>query len=357
MTDNKRIASLDMARGIGMVLVVVGHIEYVNFEVLQGIYVFHMPLFFLISGILIWEKREEQKALKELIGKKWKNLMVPYIMFSLMILCVEAFRLVWKGIDDWNTWWKCVLQTICLQGVSVLWFLPALFISELIFVTLQKKAGKGKTLPGVCILVLLAFVLKNLEQDVYQKQLQSLFTDTLHEILSMLFRNIFCVGFLTIGYYLGRYQGRIRQQTRMELIQIPVYTLLFLGLLPLCKGSELRYMNIENLPAFLICATLGSLVVLNVCRLLSRLPFMVLRAPLEYYGRHSLVVMVTHMELRVLYLSILIATPIYDRWNNHLLFCSVIVLLVFMLEIPIIWLFQMLRQIGSRLKFRRRCRI
>jgi len=59
----QRVAFLDYAKAIGIILVVLGHV--INTQgnilpsgkiVLQYIYSFHMPLFFIISGIIIGNK-------------------------------------------------------------------------------------------------------------------------------------------------------------------------------------------------------------------------------------------------------------------------------------------------------------
>ena len=57
--DKNRINSLDMAKGIGIILVVVGHSTFLEENVLTWISSFHMPLFFVLSGILIRKKNEE----------------------------------------------------------------------------------------------------------------------------------------------------------------------------------------------------------------------------------------------------------------------------------------------------------
>ena len=139
MTENKRIAYLDMARGIGMILVVMGHIEYVNMSLLQFIYAFHMPLFFLISGILIWEKQEEKNNYIALWKKKLRSILLPYCFFSVLILMIESARLLIKGLDEWENIGQMLLQTVCLQGISTLWFLPALFMSELLFIGMRRR--------------------------------------------------------------------------------------------------------------------------------------------------------------------------------------------------------------------------
>ena len=57
----KRLTYLDMAKGVGIFLVVLGHIEYIQEDTLKWISSFHMPLFFVIGGILSYAKRNEKK--------------------------------------------------------------------------------------------------------------------------------------------------------------------------------------------------------------------------------------------------------------------------------------------------------
>ena len=100
--DNTRIAWLDYAKGIGIILVVYGHVisGLSNAGILQtipvswklgmdlsvrGIYTFHMPLFFFLSGLLFkdnWIKNDHQRA--ELARKKITNLMYPYLIWSIV---------------------------------------------------------------------------------------------------------------------------------------------------------------------------------------------------------------------------------------------------------------------------------
>lgn len=49
LAEKKRDISFDIAKGIGMFLVVMGHVHGMN-RTYGVIYSFHMPLFFLISG-------------------------------------------------------------------------------------------------------------------------------------------------------------------------------------------------------------------------------------------------------------------------------------------------------------------
>ena len=74
MTKSKRIDYLDMAKEIGILLVIIGHISYVSEPVRQYISTFHMPLFFVISGMLLLYKKEEENNFRDFVVKRFQNI-------------------------------------------------------------------------------------------------------------------------------------------------------------------------------------------------------------------------------------------------------------------------------------------
>ena len=54
--NNKRIEWLDIAKGIGILLVILGHCLNINQRSFHLIFTFHMPLFFLLSGYVFKDK-------------------------------------------------------------------------------------------------------------------------------------------------------------------------------------------------------------------------------------------------------------------------------------------------------------
>lgn len=125
----KRVSYLDFAKGIGILFVVYGHIVNINEGVRGFISSFHMPLFFIISGMLIGLKKEDRKDYKETVCKKAKGILVPYMWFSIIYFFIDIMNLYLHKIDM-NSFIKNGISSITLYGVSVLWFLPALFIGE-----------------------------------------------------------------------------------------------------------------------------------------------------------------------------------------------------------------------------------
>lgn len=80
--DNGRLAFIDIAKGILIILVVMGHIAPGDTVLHHYIFWFHMPAFLLISGFFI----KSTFVFKEEMEKKLKRLMIPYLFFSLSLL-------------------------------------------------------------------------------------------------------------------------------------------------------------------------------------------------------------------------------------------------------------------------------
>ena len=58
--DNKRLEELDIAKGIGIVLIVLGHLEPSTY-LMRFVYSFHLFLFFVCSGF-VGKRYEERKT-------------------------------------------------------------------------------------------------------------------------------------------------------------------------------------------------------------------------------------------------------------------------------------------------------
>lgn len=125
METLSRRSDLDTAKGLGMLLVVVGHTQPP--ETIQTvIYSFHMPLFFFVSGIL-WRG---QVKLKHSLRALW----YPFILAS---VASWIFWLIKSAVHTSATenvpWWGPILATVWggdIGGFFVhnrpLWFLPAM---------------------------------------------------------------------------------------------------------------------------------------------------------------------------------------------------------------------------------------
>ncbi|MFD2246362.1 acyltransferase family protein [Pontibacter ruber] len=80
-----RIDHIDVARGLLILLVILGHSP---FQYSRYLYWFHMPAFFIISGML----HKQPKGTVEFLSKRFFNLIIPYIAYGILIwFIVQAF--------------------------------------------------------------------------------------------------------------------------------------------------------------------------------------------------------------------------------------------------------------------------
>ena len=87
MEKNKRILWVDVAKGIGMILVVLGHTHFGGRTL---IYTFHMPLFFFCSGLFF--SNSEPLNLMEKLKKCLKTILFPYFLYAIIskLLCLAS---------------------------------------------------------------------------------------------------------------------------------------------------------------------------------------------------------------------------------------------------------------------------
>ena len=90
--------SLHVAKGLGIVLVVLGHIDMPGiqppfwFPFRDVIYTFHMPLFMVVSGVLFSMTQKPVFSWSEYVvfmKKKAGRLLLPYASITLILLLVK----------------------------------------------------------------------------------------------------------------------------------------------------------------------------------------------------------------------------------------------------------------------------
>jgi fucose 4-O-acetylase-like acetyltransferase len=77
--SNGRLFWIDYAKAFAIYLVILGHIQLDIRFIVDAIYSFHMPLFFLLSGIL-----HKSESIGIVIKKNIKRLIIPYSFFYLI---------------------------------------------------------------------------------------------------------------------------------------------------------------------------------------------------------------------------------------------------------------------------------
>ncbi|WP_022682744.1 acyltransferase family protein [Sphingobium bisphenolivorans] len=128
-----RLEWIDVARGIGILAVVIGHV-WTRGPLRDAMYSFHMPLFFLLSGLLTRPQPVAAFALRQLTTQ-----MRPYAAFLLLLIVADQIIEPMKGgrpiFDDW----PADLLPILLGGgwlrgpYTIFWFVPCLMAGRVLF--------------------------------------------------------------------------------------------------------------------------------------------------------------------------------------------------------------------------------
>lgn len=164
-----RIQYWDVAKGIVMLLVILGHMPQTPAQLTQAIYTFHMPFFFVANAYFI-----KHYDMKVHVQKSMKSLLVPYV-----IVCViEAFCYAIRGNTDvyytydilhingevlsgvdmsfWNIFWDKIADMFvgisftstrfkAFESVWIVWFLAVLFVAKILYAGIMKLCRRDWT--------------------------------------------------------------------------------------------------------------------------------------------------------------------------------------------------------------------
>ena len=137
---SNRIVWIDWCKGIGILLVLLGHTMRTDLSLVY-IYGFHMPLFFFLSGLVCNEKKYSWNTF---LRSRFNTLVIPYIVFYVLTwlywLFVErSFRPI--SLE----WWRPLLGMAygaqwhgLMDHNGILWFLPCLFMTEVLFFAVSR---------------------------------------------------------------------------------------------------------------------------------------------------------------------------------------------------------------------------
>lgn len=119
--NKERLFWLDIAKGIAIILVVLGHTS-IPMRLNSFIFTFHVPLFFIAAGMT----NDFTKPMNLFLKRKARTLLLPFIIYSVIILIMRSFvselSLGELTLNFLKEGW---------MGVP-LWFVPVLFVALLV---------------------------------------------------------------------------------------------------------------------------------------------------------------------------------------------------------------------------------
>ena len=136
MSDSARISRIswiDTARGLGLLAVFVGHLNVPMAS--AWVYTFHMPLFFLLSGLLY--PGCEKYTFTQFAWKRFKGIIIPYFtlgsVIALFYCCLYAYY-----HEPVSTYLEMAKAFLIQEHYWTVWFLTALYFSQILYYCLDK---------------------------------------------------------------------------------------------------------------------------------------------------------------------------------------------------------------------------
>jgi fucose 4-O-acetylase-like acetyltransferase len=278
--NQKRIAWIDTAKGIGISLVVFGH-DTLSIPLLTFIYSFHIPLFFFLSGYLFSTKKYPKFG--PFLMRKVQTLVIPYFLFVLILYLYWVFVARHFGAQTENNvsllqpLWGALYGSNKLTDIFVaLWFINCLFLTSLIFYWF-KRIFKNYAIIIALILSIIGFWLSRhlsfrLPWSLDTAMLAILFYGAGHEIKQAEILK-------KISQHLSKYR-------------LIIYSLIFLGfnlLLSRLNGRVDMFTNYYgNYFLFYLAAFAGIILIVFVAMLLDK------NRLLEFLGQNSLYIFAFH---------------------------------------------------------------
>lgn len=340
--NSKRLDYLDMTKGIGIFFVVLGHIEYISEPLRVWISSFHMPLFFIVSGLLMSVKEEPGRDFHSSLIKKVKGIIIPYLWFSLCYFFIDIANVTFLNNIDMHTFWVDTISSVTFYGMSVLWFLPALFLANIGFLWLKKHFSDKIVVPSLIIIALIAYAIQRLcLNPLYDNSADSLLITSLINFVRVFLRSAIGLSFVGYAYYIHSLAVKIiPDYINSTSVNIKLADL-FIGLVMLginiflstVNGAvDMHYMILRNVPLYYIGAFLGCYGIILICK---GLPVVKI---ITYYGRNSLIVMAVHVNFFILYASLRIAFKVdqYTTFAKHYIFLAVTMVCTFLLSTIVI---------------------
>ena len=304
-----RSLTIDAAKGIGILLVVIAHINYTPAP-LTYIYSFHMPLFFLISGMLF--RREKYSTFAQFWKSRLHSLIYPYLFFYGAAFVIRvAMEFVANGLSEVLTlqYLKSFLQMFLAWGPgelanNPLWFVPCLLSVEILyfFTSKTKRWVNG----SICtVLAGVGWLIKS--EYLSLRWLRLLWNFDIA---------LFAIGFYAIGSLLSERArqslSRCGQKPHGKYLCICAALLCAVAILPIAmKNGKVSLGSglFGNGILLYITGVLGTLGVLFAAEALKNSRF------LRYLGRNTFAIMGTHVVIRDVFNigCSFLGWPVYDN--------------------------------------------
>lgn len=286
-----RLDYIDIAKAIALFFVVLGHLPLKG-QVFDWIFSFHMPLFFILSGMTL--NIDKYKNIFEYIKKKVKQLLIPFAIFMCLGLIITLIVKDWRAnLTLHNLVFDLFYRTQPeIIHVGQIWFLMCLFMSSIMFYAVEKYIVKDKSkLFTAVVYILISILAYNILKITVIKDVISIPFNT-SRLPFKIDSALMALVFIKIGHTITKYN--VIEKVGKKSILKTIIILLALFFINGVTGMYLnKYVNIcdciyKSYINYLIAAITGSLFIILLSYKINKNRLLV------FFGKNTLIMFAVH---------------------------------------------------------------
>lgn len=279
--SQKRDTAIDILKGWSIIAIMLLHYEQGIFSGAVNAWIgsFMVSAFYLTAAWVLALK--PLPTVREALPKLWRGLGWPYISLSVLICSFSLLLCVCRQMS-WEILVRDVYKFLVLRGIGTLWFLPALFFGQLLFLCFVRQKLTVKFLMLAMTMLFVALY--------WRWQAEWRDTSTLMQIIDAPMNEFWRIGnaWVSIAVFYAFAKSCRKQIEELSAWQLFLSSAIILAIYTtLISGSLLVEYG-------LLTGWLGPIGLLFLAKATQK---QFLNRPFEYFGRNSLLVMALHFSI------------------------------------------------------------
>lgn len=289
MIKTQRENWLDVAKGIGIILILVDHSQNFLSDYVSW---FHLSIFFVISGYL-FKSLNDVSTLKRWIKKRTLTLLVPYFSFLLVITVYRYIIEILKG--NYGIAWFIKDFVAKVYGGQYLtgeyapfWFITCLLGTQIVFALITTLI-KSKKLQ--IVIIVLFYILAHIESSLLHTKTDMFYVPLAADVI------LIAIVYYAFGFYFKKILSNISLRVQLLLLVISCTLVLLQATNVLEFKYELKYVEYSNLILDFTIPISFTILILGISQALTKLK--TLTSVLSTLGIASLTIMYLHFPLNL----------------------------------------------------------
>lgn len=279
--DQKRIEWVDIAKGVAIILVIIGHTVPMDSTPFKIIFSFHVPLFFLLSGYTFKIARTKEDLSMHII-KNLKHLIIPSLFFLVITSVIGQMHNMHTIQNDLLSevafqaerfLWGSGIAVNGHPGIGAVWFLISLFWAKTI-IDILHLLFSYRTSGCFCLSLGFVGIMLGSKRIYLPQNMDVTFVAALFIYLGILWRK-------NVIFF-----------ERWRLTLLLISTIIWITCVHFQFYTNMAWRHYPAASLMITESVCGSFVFCHICKIIRYIRF--IRIPMQILGIHSLLILFFH---------------------------------------------------------------